>query len=147
MNERYETFTLLIAKISRSIRRLQNQEMADYGLRSAHITCLHYLYLHDGLTATDLCDRCEEDKATVSRALAQLEKDGYITCEVHGSKRYKAPLLLTEKGKAAGQRIADKIDRVLDDVSVGLTEDERIAFYRSLTIICDRLDDIVVRRS
>ena len=146
MNERYETFTVLIAKISRNIRRLQNQEMADHGLRSAHITCLHYLYLNNGLTATDLCDRCEEDKATVSRALSQLEKEGYITCEARTAKRYKSPLLLTEKGKAAGQRIAGKIDRVLDEVSVGLSEDERIAFYRSLTAICDRLDDIVANR-
>ena len=53
MNERYETFTLLISRISRSIRRLQHQEMADYGLRSAHIACLHALYLQDGLTAAE----------------------------------------------------------------------------------------------
>ena len=146
MNERYETFTLLIAKISRNIRRIKNQEMADYGLRSAHITCLYYLYLDNGLTATDLCDRCEEDKATVSRALVHLEQEGYLAAESKTSTRYKTPLLLTEKGRIVGQKIAEKINRVLDEISGGLTEEERLSFYRSLTIISHELDLVAKRR-
>ena len=146
MNERYETFTLLISRISRSIRRLHNQEMADYGLRSAHIACLHALCLQNGLTATELCERCEEDKATISRALVHLEKEGYVTGETSGSKRYKTPLYLTEKGRAVGQKISEKIERVLDEVSTGLTEEERVAFYHSLSIICEHLDHAAKRR-
>ena len=78
MKERFETFTVLIAKISRNIRKIKNQEMAEYNLRSSHISCLYYLYLSKELTATELCDRCEEDKATISRSLDYLEKNGYI---------------------------------------------------------------------
>ena len=146
MDQRYETFTLLIARISRSIRRLQHQEMADYGLRSAHIACLHALYLRDGLTAAELCERCEEDKATISRALVRLESEGYLTGESSGGKRYKTPLYLTEKGRAVGSKIAERIDRVLDEVSAALTEEERLAFYRSLNVICDHLDLAAKRR-
>ena len=142
MNERFETFTVLIAKISRNIRKIKNQEMADYDLRSPHISCLYYLYVADSLTATELCERCEEDKATISRSLDHLEKNGYLTCEAKSAKRYKSPLVLTEKGKEVGKKIADKIDRVLDEISVGLSEEERVAFYRSLTIISDGLDAI-----
>lgn len=146
MNERYETFTLLISRISRSIRRLQHQEMADYGLRSAHIACLHALYLQDGLTAAELCERCEEDKATISRALVRLEDEGYITGESTGAKRYKTPLYLTEKGRAVSGKISERINRVLDEVSTALSEEERIAFYHSLTLICDQLDLASKRR-
>ena len=147
MNNRFETFTVLIAKISRNIRKIKNQEMADYDLRSPHISCLYYLYSSEGLTATDLCERCEEDKATISRSLGYLENEGYLTCESKSAKRYKSPLLLTEKGKSAGKKIADKIDRVLDEISTGLTEEERIAFYRSLSIISDGLEVIGNRPS
>ena len=73
MENRFETFTVLVNRISRNIRRIKNQEMAEYDLRSAHISCLYYLYANPGLTATDLCERCEEDKATISRALEYLE--------------------------------------------------------------------------
>ena len=54
MTERFETFTVLIAKISRNIRKIKNQEMAEYDLRSSHISCLYYLYCTDKLTATEL---------------------------------------------------------------------------------------------
>jgi len=144
VTERFETFTVLINRITRNIRKIKNQEMADYDLRSPHISCLYYLYISEGLTATDLCERCEEDKATISRALDHLEKNGYLRCDAAGNRRYRSPFLLTEKGREAGKKIADKIDRVLDEMSRGLTEAERAAFYRSLSVICDRLEQIAV---
>jgi len=142
MQERFETFTVLINRISRNIRKIKNQEMAEYELRSAHVSCLYYLYLSKRLTATEMCERCEEDKATISRALDYLETNGYLTCEAKSAKRYKSPLVLTEKGMEVGKKIADKIDGVLNEISGGLTEDERAAFYRSLAIISDSLEAV-----
>lgn len=130
-------FTVLINKISRNIRKIKNQEMAEYGLRSTHVSCLYYLYSEQSVTATDLCERCEEDKATISRAIEFLESNGYLVCD---AKRYKRPLLLTEKGMEAGKRITDKVNRVLEKVGIGLTEEERVAFYRSLSIISRNLE-------
>ncbi len=143
MEERFETFTTLVTKINRNVRRIKNLEMAEYDLRGAHISCLYYLTLSEGLTATDLCERCEEDKATVSRALEHLEKNGYLTRDSVPAKRYKSPLLLTEKGREVGQRITEKVNHVLSEVSAVLSEEERIAFYQSLQIISDSLDEIV----
>ncbi len=143
MQERFEIFTVLINRISRNIRKIKNQEMAEYNLRSVHVSCLYYIYTLKGATATDLCERCEEDKATISRALDYLNTNGYITREAESTKRYKSPLLLTDKGVEVGKKIAHKIDKVLDTVSGGLTEEERIAFYRSLSIISDSLERCV----
>ena len=140
MQERFETFTVLINRISRNIRKIKIQEMADYNLRSAHVSCLYYLYTNTGATATELCERCEEDKATISRALDYLETNGYIVCETKNAKRYKSPLYLTEKGREVGKKIADKIEDVLEAISGGLTEEERVAFYRSLSIISQSLE-------
>lgn len=142
MEERFGTFTVLINRISRNIRKIKNFEMAEYNLRSPHISCLYYLYRFNGLTATDLCERCEEDKATISRSLDYLEKNGYLICETKSVKRYKSPLILTEKGELVGKKISEKIDRVLEDISVGLTEEERTQFYRSLSIISESLEKV-----
>ena len=142
MKERFETFTVLINRISRNIRKIKNQEMAEYHLRSAHVSYLYYLYTNKGATATDLCERCEEDKATISRSLDYLETHGYLTCESKNVKRYKSPLILTEKGNEVGKNIADKISGVLDVISDGLTEEERVAFYRSLSIISECLEAV-----
>ena len=142
MEERFETFTVLINRISRNIRKIKNQELADYNLRSAHVSCLYYIYRAETITATELCEKCEEDKATISRALDYLEKNEFITCLSPNTKRYKSPLVLTEKGSIVGKKIADKIDGVLDQISVGLTEEERQSFYRYLSIISNSLEAI-----
>lgn len=142
MKQRFATFTVLINKISRNIRKIKNSEMAEYNLRSAHISCIYHLYSSEGLTATDLCELCAEDKATISRALVYLETNGYLTSRPKNAKRYKSPLVLTPKGKEAGKNIAAKIDGVLDEISDGLTEKEREDFYRSLFIISDSLESV-----
>lgn len=146
MEERFETFTVLINKISRNVRKIKNLELAEYGLRSAHVSCLYYLYLSDSLTATELCERCEEDKATISRALEHLEKNGFIVCETKAAKRYKSPFTLTEKGKEAGRKVSDGVTRVLGEVGESLTDGERDLFYRYLTIISDQLETITEKK-
>lgn len=143
MQERFETFTVLINRISQNIRKIKNQEMAEYGLRSIHVSCLYYLYTNMGATATNLCERCEEDKATISRALDYLEKNGFLTCESKSAKRYKSPLILTNKGNEAGKKIAEKINGILDTISGGLTDEERTEFYRSLAIISESLEAVL----
>ena len=142
MEKRFETFTVLINRISRNIRKIKNQEMAEYDLRSSHISCLYYLYYFGELTSTELTEKCEEDKATISRAIDFLEKNGYLTCESKNLKRYKSPLILSEKGKEVGAKISEKIDKILDEVSVGMSDEDRISFYRSLVIISDNIGRI-----
>ncbi len=142
MKERFETFTVLINKISRNIRKIKNQEMAEYGLRSTHVTCLYYLYSAESLTATELCERCEEDKATISRSLDFLENKGFIECQSKSAKRYKSPLFLTDKGKEAGKKVFDAVARVLDEVGIGLTDGQREEFYSYLTTISNNLEKI-----
>jgi DNA-binding MarR family transcriptional regulator len=139
MEARFETFTVLINRISRNVRKIKNQEMEHYGLRSVHVSCLYYLYAEEGLTSTELCERCEEDKATVSRALVFLQEQGYLQ-NSDAVKRYKSPLLLTERGREVGKTVAEKVAKVLDAVSGGLTEAERVSFYRSLAVISESLE-------
>lgn len=142
MEERFKTFTVLISKINRSIRRIKTEEMAEFNLKSPHVSCLYYLYKEKSLTAKELCDICDEDKAAVSRSILFLEREGYIVCGSEAQKRYKSPLSLTEKGLEAGQRIASKIDGILVKTGEGMSEDELRLFYNCLGIINKNLQDI-----
>jgi DNA-binding MarR family transcriptional regulator len=142
MQERFEAFTVLINRISRNIRKIKNQEIAAFNLKAAHISCLYYLYKTDGLTATELCERCEEDKAAISRSLDYLEKNGYLICDSQHEKRYKSPFFLTDKGRNVGKEIINKINKILDEVGTGITKEDRTVFYRSLSTISDSLDTI-----
>ena len=140
MEARFETFTGLITKIGRNVKKIKNREMAEYGLRSIHVSCLYYIGLLGEITATELTERCDEDKAAISRAVEYLEENGFVTCESRSQKRYKSPLMLTEKGREANERICRKVDAVLDRVSDVLTEAERVSFYKNLALISDSLE-------
>ena len=135
MQQRFETFTVLIAKISRSIRRIKAEEMSEFHLKGPHVSCLYYLTQLGPLTAGQLCDRCEEDKAAVSRSLEYLEQNGYVT---RPDKRYRSPLTLTEKGQETGRAIAGKIDRLV----AALAESSAVA----VPYISQRIDALHAER-
>ena len=56
------------------------------------------------------------------------------------AKRYKSALVLTEKGLDVGKKITDKINCVLDEICIDMTEEQRTEFYRGLAIISDSLE-------
>ena len=145
MEERFKTFTVLIAGISRSIRRIKTEEMAEFDLKSPHVSCLYYLYKSGTLTAKELGDICGEDKAAISRSIDYLEANGYLTCDSQAQKRYKAYLTLTEKGSETAAHIAEKIDRVLESSNDGLSDEELRAMYRALARVDANLRRICER--
>ncbi len=142
MEKRFETFTVLIAHLSRSIRRIKSEEMAKLHLRSHHLSCLYYLYRGQSLTATELCEVCEEDKANVSRAVEYLEQEGYLVSRPKTQRRYKTPLELTEKGKEVGRALCEKIEAVLLQAGEGLTEEARGVMYESLAAVSANLQRV-----
>ena len=144
MQDRFETFTVLIDKVKRCIRRIKTEEMSEYNLKSPHVSCLYYLYRHkdEPLTAKELSEICDEDKASVSRSVEFLEENGYLMGGKVGTKRYKTPLVLTEKGVAVARSIVDKIDNVLAVSSDGMTDEERGLMYKGLAIVAENLQRI-----
>ena len=142
MEERFETFTVLMTKISRYIHKIKSEEMSAFFLKGPHVSCLYYLYKEQTLTAKALCDICEEDKGAVSRSVEYLEEDGYIACNSTAKKRYNAAFVLTEKGRDVAEKIAQKIDTVLDQAGKGLAQTERENMYKSLSLVCDNLQKI-----
>ena len=142
MEERFQAFTVLITGISRSIHRIKTEEMSEFELRSSHVSCLYYLYKKGSLTAREICDLCEEDKANISRTVKYLEEKGYVFCESEEKKRYQSPLCLTDSGKEIGKAIVEKIDRVLDVASRGLTDEERAVMYKGLAVVNKNLNEL-----
>ncbi|MBQ2701995.1 MAG: winged helix-turn-helix transcriptional regulator [Clostridia bacterium] len=141
MEERFTAFTVLIASISRNIRRIKTEEMSHFDLKSPHVTCLYHLYKKE-MTAKELCDVCDEDKAAVSRSIEFLELNGHLVCASTAKKRYKAMFSLTEKGREIGKYVTERIDAVLENASAGLGGEERENLYKSLTLISNNLQKI-----
>ena len=142
MDERFHTFTVLISTINRAIYRIKTEEMAEFNLKSSHVSCLYYLHRNESLTVTELCDICEEDKANISRSIKHLETNGYIECTSNDAKRYHRPLALTQAGREIGERISQKVDAILKKASEGLSDRIRSDFYSALALIDSNLKKI-----
>ncbi len=147
MQQRFRMFTLLNAQISRCLRRIKTEEMADMELKSGHVSCLHYLYKTGPLTAKEICELCEEDKANISRSMEHLEKNGYLLPLQETGRCYKRRYTLTEKGVAAAELLDEKIDRLLAIAGEGVNDADRAVMYACLSKIganlqriCDEYD-------
>ncbi len=143
MEERYQLFTTLIAKCARTIKKIKSSEMSEFNLKGLHVSCLYYAFTNKKpLTATELCDICDEDKANISRAIDVLEAEGYVVCNSKTQKKYNCPISLTEKGVEVAKSVAGKIENLVMIASRGLSEENRKIFYSSLTLISSNLEKI-----
>ena len=141
--EPFKTFTGLIAKINRNIRRIKTEVMAEYDLKCPHVSVLYYLYVDGPLTAKELCTVCEEDKAAISRTVESLIVHGFLENESK-TKKYKCPLRLTESGKNVGKKVAEKLDQIIASASEGLTDELRANLYDGLGIILNNIEKITI---
>lgn len=146
MHTRFEQFTSLILHITKSIRKIKTIEMNLHGLRSSHVSCLYYLYICGPLTAGSLCEKCEEDKSAISRALKTLEENGLVEVLSSKNSKYKNLLVLTEKGEEIGKQISDEILVILADLALVTTHEERVVFFDCLSKISKGLDEIIEKR-
>ena len=143
MLQRFETFVTGITTCYKCIQRIKSMEMTEFGLKGAHVMCLFFLHRNpEGLTAAQLCQLCEEDKAAISRTVALLQEKGYVEAS---DRRYRASLRLTEAGQAIALRIDHLIAHWVELGSAGLPEEDRAAFYRALEIIAGNLHEAVCR--
>ena len=109
MESRYELLSGSISSMYHDIQKIERTEMAQYGLKGPHAQCLLAMKKHpEGITAARLCEVCEKDKAAVSRILAELEEAGMILRENRNGSRYRAILLLTDRGQEAAAAVVEK---------------------------------------
>ncbi|MDY3282693.1 MarR family winged helix-turn-helix transcriptional regulator [Dysosmobacter sp.] len=143
MTQRFEIFTGAISQIYRCIQKLKAAEMTEMGLKGGHVSCLFQLNHHpEGLTAAELCALCDEDKAAVSRTVADLEERGLVACRSAAGRRYRSPLTLTDAGREAADRVDRSIRRIVDEAGQSLTDAQRNEFYRALLLISANLQQL-----
>ncbi len=141
MIERFEAFHKNIASAHKNIGKLKSHQMNKYGLKAANVMCLYYLGKHkNGLTPSQLCELCCEDKAGISKSLALLKEKNCIKAVNDEGKVYRIKFRITDTGIAIYEKISEFIVNTVDKIGSGLTDEEREIFYRVLDKIVLNLD-------
>lgn len=143
MVTKYEQFSASISSIYHDIQRIERVEMEKFGLKGPHAQCLLVLSRYpEGITAANLCEVCEKDKAAISRSLSELEAAGLVCREDRNGSRYRAKLRLTEQGANAAQTVSRKAQLTVELAGAGLDNGQREIFYRVLELIAGNLHTI-----
>lgn len=143
MVSRYELFTSCISSMYHDIQKIERTEMAKFGLKGPHAHCLLVISRHpEGLTAAQLCEICEKDKAAISRILAELEQEGMVNREYRNGTRYRANLTLTEKGRLAASAVAEKAHLAVERAGGEMDVQQREFFYHMLGSISGNLHNL-----
>lgn len=134
MEFRFNSFTNLISSIYHSIYVIKDEETQEFGLKSTHVSVIYNIHKYNGLSQVELCGVCGENKAAISRTVANLCEGEYIYPSDDGMK-YKKKYLLTEKGKSVAVLVDKKIERYIQQASGEISDDDRENMYRCLEII------------
>ena len=141
MVERYAKFTAAVSRISNCIQKIESEAMSKYGLTGA---CAQYIAAigtsTEGLTVSQLSEVCMKDKAAVSRSVSQLEEKGLVCRNSQGGNVYRAPIVLTDSGKAIADYVAQRASVAVE--IAGLNDGERQEMYSALDTIAKNLTDI-----
>ena len=135
-NDHLEQFTLTLSDILKSVKKIKDQRMSIYGLRSTHVIILYVLGRRaEGLTPAELAEASDVDKALISRAVAELTEKGLITAINQSGRRYKARLCLTDAGKEISVYIAGAVSDIQQKVSGNIPKEDLEVFYRTLFVL------------
>lgn len=143
MISKYELFSSSVACLYHDIQNIERTEMAKFGLKGPHAQCLLAMSRYpQGITAAQLCQVCEKDKAAISRTLSELEQVGMVCRDQSNGTRYRANLALTEQGKAAAQAVNERAQLAVERAGEGLNDTQREVFYQVLALIAGNLHTI-----
>ena len=87
------------------------------------------------LNASELCERVPAHKTKVSRALAELEKRGWVTRRTDPTDRRVAHAALTLKGKRAFNRIRPEMEAATEAMLAPLSPEERRTLDDGLRVL------------
>ena len=136
MLDRFHSFVAGIAECHRYIQRIKSAEMTEFGLKGTHVMCIFFLNRSaDGLTAAQLSQQCGEDKAAISRTVAELERDyllqrqreGIAAAKMQGKYTGRKPKVHPDQKRILQRWRAKEITATTAMKSLGIS---KTTFYR-----------------
>ena len=125
----------LISQIRKKINDFLLQELKKIGLKKlvpSHGDIFAALYKHGELTMTEIAEKINRDRSTVTTLVKKLSKLGYVESKVDPEDNRSNIIFLTPKGKKF-KKDFKKISFKLHEIEYqGVSEEERKVFLKVL---------------
>lgn len=134
--------TTAAAQLYRRTSAYAIHSLTDVDLSKGKHAVLRILSEQDGLSLARIADKGALDRGNVTRIVAALERDGYLSRQVDPSARHGYQIFLTEKGREAIKRMNDVVDEWCSQLLDGLDDATVAQFAATLTALAKRADEI-----
>jgi DNA-binding MarR family transcriptional regulator len=119
------SFGRLISSVYQQIIIYTETQLKEYKIGLGQIPFLTSLLQKDGVNQETLTAEFGFNKATTARAIAKLEKEGYVTRKRDEKDHRAYKIYLTNKAKETEPKLKDVLKGITVILTAGLTEDEK----------------------
>lgn len=102
-----------------------NEQLKDFNLGAGQYQFLAILYQNEGISQDEIASLLKMDKGTAARAIAKLEKEGYVERKVFIADKRIKKLYLTEKAHVFESKLTSILQEWKDIITEGLSVDEQ----------------------
>lgn len=108
------------------------KQLKPYNIGSGQYTFLYVLYKNNGINQESLADILDIDKATTARAVAKLEKEGYVKRVTDADDKRAFRIYITDKTLATMPFIRKAMLEWNEMVTIGLNEQDKVMALKLL---------------
>ena len=148
-SERFPPFVLFTERIAKNIKRIADEKLEPYGLRSAHLMCILQLAKSKtGLSSSSLADVCGVDKAFISRITNELSEKSYIVRDDESARgKYKTKFVLTQSGREVYLTISEILQGCIEHIDANISKKKLEIFYEVLAKIDFGVSDLLKKEN
>ena len=114
-------------------RMLRENDLGDISV--AYFAVLQALWGNDGLSISDLGERAQLEKSTMTSLIDRMEGAGLVRREDHPTDRRAYRICLTARGKELEENLDQVVNRVYQHLTRGIPEKD----LQKSTEVCKRL--------
>lgn len=101
-------------------RMLRESELTDISV--AYFAVLHALWENDGMSISDLGEKAQLEKSTMTSLIDRMEGAGLLRREDHPTDRRAYRICLTARGKEVEKKLDQVVNRAYQHLTKGIAE-------------------------
>ena len=131
-----------MARAERQHARNATELLAPQGLHHREFRLLAFLGRRDGMSVGDLSEAAVLERPTVSKMVTRLEAEGWIVRSRHDADLRRAPLSLTDAGRAKLAAAVPIVEDLFRRYQAGIDHAERQRFLGEVMSFYNRVREV-----
>ncbi len=122
----------LLAQVCQAYRGLSDAFMDQIAMHRAQAALLCRLFIHDGMTQSDIADQLSVQGATVTNMLQRMEETGLVTRRRDDEDNRLVRVNLTDTGRERERAITGQFVKLERAVFEGISDSDRVVLRQLL---------------